>query len=674
MNKWQVKSPDPAIAESLARDTGWNPFICKILAGRNILNRNDAERFFNNDTLSDPLLMADMEKAVEIINSFIEQGEKITVYGDYDCDGITSTYMLFSYLEALGAEVDWYIPSRDEGYGLNKDAVELLAKRGTKLIITVDNGISAIEEAELIYELGMTLVITDHHQVPDELPRAAAIINPHRKEDLSHFRKIAGCGVVLKLICAMEDDNENALEEYAAFAAIGTVGDIVPLVDENRLIVRRGLEYLSYTENLGLSALIRQSGIDPDTEILSSQLAFALCPRINAAGRYAHPKTAMELLLAESPNVAKAKAEELNNYNNCRKQAEEEIIAAAEEQIRQNPDILNRKILIVSGEGWSHGIIGIASAKLLHKYGKPNIVITIEGDTARGSARSFDGLSLFEMLDSCKEHLVRFGGHTKAAGLTLETKNLDTFKAAVYDYCKDKPTAVEIITADLEIAPEDLTEENITLLERLEPFGEENPSPLFLFRNCLITSKKSLKDGKFVAFNFRYGKSEYRAVNFSSTFDGFSFEAGEYIDMLASVEMNEYNDKTDFKIQVRDIRHSGFNQDRFFAAKEAYENYRCKRADKALICRMLPEQTELKLCYDVLRKTSYISKAAVITANKGINYCKFRIVLDVFKEFGLIELDVTTDRAALIPNAPKADLTKSRILNGLRILASQNDD
>ena len=372
MKKWQVKTPDPLIVETLSRDTGWNPFICKILAGRNVLSRDDAENFFNSEELSDPFLMADMEKAVEVINSFIEQGEKITIYGDYDCDGITSTYMLFSYLEALGADVDWYIPSREEGYGLNEAAVRLLAKRGTKLIITVDNGVSAIEEAELIYELGMTLVITDHHQVPDTLPRAAAIVNPHRKEDMSHFRKIAGCGVVLKLISAMEGDSSIALEEYAAYAAIGTVGDIVPLVDENRLIVRYGLEQLEFSENQGLNALIRRSGINIENGVLSSHLAFGVCPRINAAGRYAHPKTAMELLLSESPNTAKGKADELENYNSLRKQAEEQIISAAEQQIKENPDILNQKVLIVSGEGWNHGIIGIASAKLLHKYGKPN--------------------------------------------------------------------------------------------------------------------------------------------------------------------------------------------------------------------------------------------------------------------------------------------------------------
>ncbi len=667
MKKWQVKTAPKEIVDSLIQETGLNPFICRILAGRGILSRADAEVFFNSEELSDPFLLADMQKAVDTINEFIESGEKITVYGDYDCDGVTSTYMLFNYLEAQGADVDWYIPSRDEGYGLNNDAVDLLHKRGTRLIITVDNGISAVAEAEHIAKLGMTLVITDHHQVPDVLPEAAAIVNPHRKDDMSPFHKIAGCGVVLKLISAMEGgDSAMAMEEYSSFAAVGTVADIVPLVEENRLIVRQGLDSLYYTENAGLRALARQCGIDDDEEITSSELGFMLCPRINAAGRYAHPKAAMELLLAENPSTARAKAEQLTEMNNMRKQIEDDIIREAEEQIKNNPELLNRRILIVCGEGWSHGIIGIASARLLHKYGKPNIVITIEGDTARGSARSFDGLSLYEMLDSCKELLVRFGGHTKAAGLTLETSKIDEFRKAVYAYCGEKEPAIESVTADMEISAGELTEQNIELLEKLEPFGEENPSPLFLFRNCLIKSKKSLKDGKYVSFAFVFGNKEYRAVHFGSTFDAFPYETGEYVAMIASAELNEYNDRITISIRVNDIRYSDFNQDKFFAAKTAYEDYRCGRVDKRLLCRMAPTMDELKKCYDMLRKTHCISKAAMLCSKAGMNYCKFRIALDVFEEAGLVTVDLTCDKAEIIPSAPKADLSKSEILAKLK--------
>lgn len=662
MKKWLIKTADDETVKRLSAATGWNSFICRILVSRGVLNAEDADAFFNNEQLSDPFLMTDMEKAVETINSFVESGEKITVYGDYDCDGITSTYMLFDYLQALGAEVDWYIPSREEGYGLNISSIDLLHKRGTRLIITVDNGISAVEEAKHIAELGMTLVITDHHQVPETMPEAAAIVDPHRKDDMSLFRNIAGCGVVLKLICAMEGDCEMPLVEYAPYAAIGTVGDIMPLVDENRLIVRRGLEEMENIDNEGLRALLRKSGISGDKELSSGVLAFQTCPRINAAGRYDHPKIAMELLLAENHNIAEAKAEQLCQCNDERKRIEEEIIEAAEEQIRQHPDILNHKILIVKGDNWRHGVIGLASSRLLHKYAKPNIVITVEGETARGSGRSVDGFSLVDMLRSCEQHLLRYGGHTKAAGLNVSSEEIENFINSAYSYCDSAEAVTESITADIEISPGEMTLDNIRLLNKLEPFGEENPLPVFLLKNCRIKSKNSLKDGKYVAFNFEYCGKELRAVDFGCTYDNFPYQQGESVDILANLEINEYNGRESIGVKIRDIRFSGFNQDRFFAAKYAYEDYRCGNVDKRLICRMKPTQEELKACYDIMRTTACMSKAALIAFRNGINYCKFRIVLDVFEEFGLINIDVTRDSAVLVKGAPRADLSKSKIL------------
>ncbi len=662
MKKWLIKAIDEERVKSLAQSTGWSPFICKILVSRGIVDNVAADTFFNSEQLDDPFLMADMEKAVETINSFVESGEKITVYGDYDCDGITSTYMLFDYLQALGAEVDWYIPSRDEGYGLNNASIDLLHKRGTKLIITVDNGISAVEEAKHIAELGMTLVITDHHQVPDVMPEAAAIVDPHRKDDVSLFRNIAGCGVVLKLICAMEGDCDTILDEYAPYAAIGTIGDIMPLVEENRLIVRRGLDGMENIDNEGMVALLKKSGFIEDKKITAVGLAFLVCPRINAAGRYDHPKIAMELLLAENSNVAESKAEQLCRCNDERKKIEEEIIEAAEEQIRLNPDILNRKVLIVKGDGWKHGVIGLASSKLLHKYGKPNIVITVEGDTARGSGRSVDGFSLIEMLKNCDKHLLRYGGHTKAAGLNVATEEIDNFISAVYNYCDDVQAVTELLNVDMEIRPEEMTLDNIRLLSKLEPFGEENPLPVFMLKNCFIKSKSSLKDGKYVAFVFDYNGKEMRAVDFNCTYDNFPYQQGDRVDILANLDINEFNGKENINVMSKDIRYTDFNQDRFFAAMFAYEDYRCGNVDKRLICRMKPEQQELKTCYDILRTTSCMSKAAMLSFRKNINYCKFRIILDVFEEFGLVNIDITRDTAALVNGAPKADLSKSKIL------------
>lgn len=671
MKKWKINSPDREITDNLVRTTGLNPFICKILASRGITSRAEAELFFNSDELSDPYDILDMDKAVEAINEALENGEKIAVYGDYDCDGVTSTYMLFNYLESQGGEVCWYIPDRDEGYGLNKGAVDLLEKQGVSLIITVDNGISAVEEAEYIREKGIKLVITDHHQPPEILPTALAIVDPHREGDNSDFKYLAGCGVVLKLIMAMENDVESVMMQYADIAAIGTVGDIVSLTGENRIIVRNGLEYMKHSDNDGLIRLLKQCGIEEGDEINSTLLAFTVCPRINAAGRHSTPKTAMELFLSDNPSAASARAAELSEMNSLRQQSETRIIVEVDEQLRRNPDLLNKPILIVSGEGWSHGIIGIISSRLLHKYGKPNIVITKEGDIARGSGRSTDGLSLYKLLDNCKDLLIRFGGHTKAAGLTLSADNIEAFREAAYDYCEKEITepVIETVYADGELLPSELTISNTELLENLEPFGEGNQSPVFLLKDCVIKSKKKLKEGKYISFTFTFGENEYRAIDFGRSYDAFPCSEGDRVDILAALEINDFNDKLSISVRVKDIRLSGFNETRFFAAKTAYENYRCKKVDKKLIVRMIPTEEELKKVFDIIRISLSLSKAEFLADKLGINCCKFGIITDVFEEFALIEKDVPTDSVRILPTKAKADLSKSKILTALREMA-----
>ena len=668
MNKWKVNEPDRQITDKLAKETGLPAFICRLLVSRGITSRDEADIFFNSSEFADPFDIKDMDKAVNAINAAVSDGERITIYGDYDCDGVTSTYMLFSYLEALGAEVSWYIPTRDEGYGLNIPAIDLMKKQGTGLIITVDNGISAIAEAEHIRELGMKLVITDHHQVPEKLPFAEAVVNPHRPDDISQYKHLAGCGVVLKLIMAMEGDCESVMTQFADIAAIGTVGDIVRLDGENRIIVREGLRLMENTENMGLNRLLIMSGIEPGTEITSTKLAFSIVPRINAAGRCGSPSAAMEMFLSSTMNTAASKALGLCELNDLRKETEKEIIAQTEEQIRRNPDLLNKRILIVCGDGWKHGIIGITSAKLLHKYGKPNIVITREGDTARGSARSTDDLPLYDLLDNCADKLIRFGGHTKAAGLTVASDMIEEFREAVYAYCDEKLDGIcsETLTADMEIMPGELTLDNAALIENLEPFGEGNQNPLFLLRECLITTKKPLKDGKYISVGIRFGGSEHRAVHFGSTYDAFPYSEGDTVDILANIAVNEYNERRNINILIKDMRYSGFRQDRYFAARTAYEDYRCGRVESRLLCRMAPDTDELRRIYDILRSTGCLSKAEIIADRSGINACKFRIILDVFEEFGLAETDITNDSVKLLPARGKADLNKSRVIAGLK--------
>ena len=403
MKKWQIQKPN---------------LSASVLAARNIRTVEEAAAFLCCDGLSDPFLTADMQEAAQALNEAIDAGTKICVYGDYDCDGVVSTVILYTYLMELGADVTWYIPERAEGYGMNADSLRRLQKEGVACIVTVDNGIAALEEAELLAELGITLIITDHHQPSDgKLPRARAVVDPHRADSNDVFRPLCGAGVALKLIMAMEDgDATIAMEEFGELAAIATVADVVPLQGENRYLVQQGLRLLANTERPGLLALLDVAGLT-GKKLTATSIAYSLAPRINAAGRFGSPRQAVELLLCEDPEEAHALADQLEQCNRQRKEVEEQILQEMIAQTEQHPELLQQRVLILAGANWHHGVIGIVAARLEERFGKPAIVITLEGETARGSMRSFGAFSAFACLDACKDCLTRYGGHPGAGGL-----------------------------------------------------------------------------------------------------------------------------------------------------------------------------------------------------------------------------------------------------------------
>ena len=668
MKKWNIKEQDAAEAEKLAKECGISPFAAKLLLNRGITSRDAAEEFFSEAEITPPEDMTDMAKAAEVISEAIQNGDKITVYGDYDCDGVTATVILYGYLEAIGAEADWYIPSREEGYGLNLAAIDKLAENGTKLIVTVDNGISAIEEAKYIKSKGMSLVITDHHQVPETLPEAEAIVDPHRSDDHCTCKELAGCGVALKLVMALEEDVDSVLEQWSDLCAIGTVGDIVPLVGENRTLVKRGLENMQLTENRGLYALLRKSGIKEDKEMSSTDLAFTLCPRINAAGRFGHPKEAAELFLSENDAMIPVMAERLTLLNTQRKQAEEEILKEIAQTVDNDPLLLKKRVITVHGKGWSHGVIGIVASRLLNRYGKPVIIITDEGDVSRGSARSVEGFSLFRMLTELQGCLTKFGGHTKAAGFSLDTERTKEFIQAIDEYAAknfpEMPT--DTCTAEMRLTAAELTEENVESLSYFQPFGEANPEPVLLLENCSIKSVRSLSDGKYVSFNVNFQGREFKVVNFHCTYAAFGYKAGDNVDLLAKAEIDEYNGNRSISLRLEDIRYSGFNQDRFFAALRAYERL-ClgEEIPAALASRVLPDREAQKAVYDTVKVTSSIAAAADIAYSKGINYCMFRVTLDAFESAGLIKINHSEDSFTRLESG-KVDLENCPYMTQLR--------
>lgn len=668
MKKW-LCSPAPAgVNNEITAQFG--ELLGGVMLSRGITTLDRAREFFGCSSLSDPLLLKDMESAVDVIRQALDEGKKITVYGDYDCDGVTSTAMMYGYLDAMGAEVEYYIPDRSEGYGMNIPALEKILDQGTELIITVDNGVSAVEEAEYIRQRGAQLVITDHHQPPQELPVCAACVNPHRQDDNSPFKELCGAGVVLKLLCALEEDEEFVMEQYAELAAVGTIGDVMPLVGENRYIVRRGIEDIRASQNIGIDRLLRTAGVSPES-VDATTVAFSICPRINAAGRIAAADKAVQLLMADSPEQAGLLSEELNLMNENRRAEEARIMEDVSRQLESDPSILRERVLVVSGEGWHHGVIGIVAARLLEKYGKPVLMISVENGEARGSARGVDGFSIYKLLDRCSRVLTKFGGHPKAGGFSLPADRVEDFRQMVYAFCREcYPKMPEYtVSADMEITGDRLTEEALNSLSQLEPCGEGNQRPVFLLRNCTVESKRALKDGRYTSFELRSGGVKLKALCFGIPFAKFHPEQGSMVDIIAAAELNEFRGVKSVTLKVQELRPSGFREDRFFAAQRTYEEIsRGEGCDSRLAPRVIPDRNALMAVYDLLRKYGGAMSAEELCIYGGsdLNYCMLRIALDTFASAGMAEQSADADTVRLIPVTHKTDLMASGFLADLR--------
>ena len=456
--KWVVSDCDKDVAASLAENCGVDPFAAYLLCSRGMTDDFEVESFLYDTDLSDPYTLPDMEKAVERINKAIEDGEKITVFGDYDADGVTSTALLYSYLCSRGANVDYYIPDREgEGYGMSVEAVDVLKSRATSLIITVDNGISAIEEIKHAKEIGIDVVVTDHHRVGDELPDAVAVVDPHREDSFCEFSDWAGVGVAFKLVCALENGEDyDVLEKYGDLVTVGTIADIVSLKGENRIIVRSGIAIINAsfqdgTLRKGLASLFEISG--NNGVIDSASVAYRIAPRINAAGRMGSAERAVKLLLTDSPQEAKELSEEISQANAQRQVTETEISEAAIEFIESRPDIKYSRVIVVEGEDWHQGVIGIVASRLTERYGKPCIVISKNGDIAKGSGRSIEGFCLYDALAYCSDILVQYGGHVLAAGLTVESNKIDLFREKINEFALKGDAAVPVLNIDCKINP-----------------------------------------------------------------------------------------------------------------------------------------------------------------------------------------------------------------------------
>ena len=560
--KWQYYQTNQEEVEKLEKEYKINKLLATILVNRGITVEN-ANIFLNptRKDFHDPKLMPDMNIAVERILQAIEKKEKTIIYGDYDVDGITSITVLKSFLTERGLEVDEYIPNRiSEGYGLNKQAIEKIASKNYNLMITVDCGITAIEEVEYAKEFGIETIITDHHEPGENLPKAIAVVDCKRKENIYPFRELAGVGVVFKLIQAI--GQKQGLEEkeylkYLDIVSLGTISDIVPLIDENRVITKLGLKLVACTKNSGLKAILNSIGFG---KIDSGVISFGVAPRINACGRMGYANDALELLLSKNETEAQEKVSVLNKYNNERQEKEKIIFEDAIKQIETN-HLDEEEAIVLGGEGCHHGVIGIVASKITDMYFKPCILVCFENgeEIGKGSGRSIPGFDLHKALLECSKDLEGFGGHSMAIGLSVKKETFEKFKkefqkiVAKQNICDIIP----IINIDAILKIDEITKEMVKTLSLLEPFGEANKTPNFAFKNLKIDSIRALTEGKHLKLTLKSNNNTYiNAIGFNFGYLASEYKIGDKIDIVGNLEINTYNGVESIQINLKDIMKS----------------------------------------------------------------------------------------------------------------------
>lgn len=606
-----------------------SPVTATVMINRGITDVVLAKEYLDCEIapLFDPFLLKDMDKAVGRIKSAIEKREKITIYGDYDVDGITATALLTSFLKSINANVEYYIPQRqNEGYGLNKEALFKIKESGTDLVVTVDVGVTAVEEAQYCKEIGLDLIITDHHQLKEEIPDAIAIINPKREDCGYPFKHLAGVGVAYKLFCALKEELGLNFddEKYLDLVALGTIADVVPLIRENRTMVARGLKLIRQNKSPGIEALINVAS-KTKKEIDTVFISFTLSPRINAAGRMGVAKTAVELLLEEDYEKAYSLAVYLDRENLLRQEEEAKIIEEANEMIKKMGH-KNKKVLILSKEGWHQGIIGIVASRLVEKYNKSCILISLDEDIGKGSGRAISSFNIFEGLSHCSNLLVKFGGHSLAAGLSIAKENLEEFDREINRYADLTLTSEDMtkkVYIDTEISDEDINLVTIKELQRLEPYGMGNSVPVFALKGLKVLDIRTLSGGKHIKLLCQGKHNKIEIIGFNMGSLKSKFIAGDTVDAAGTLGVNIYNGETRIQLHLKDLKlsekiGSGVIPD-YDDFKTVFYYIKSRARDNVFSDYFAP----------LYRRISYVT-------NKTISEEKLSAILKIFKEAKII--------------------------------------
>jgi len=677
LRKWEVRPLDKERAAAFAQTYGVPFFLAMLMNIRGLDDAAHLREFLGEgEPLSDPFLLKDMDKAAARITRAVDNMEKIAVYGDYDADGVTSTAMLYSYLETRGADVIFYIPQREgEGYGMNIGAVEYLKEQGVSLIVTVDNGISSVQEVARANELGIDVVVTDHHRPQEILPDAVAVVDAYRPDDTSPYKHFSGVGIAFKLLMALEDgagDVEDLLEAYSDLAAIGTIGDIVPLTGENRTLIRAGLERLSQSDRPGVQALLENAGIAGKT-LTSTNVAFTLVPRINATGRMGAPERAVRLLISGYEEEAEVLSEEICADNEERRRVEAEIAEAAFADIEAKGYMKDR-VVVVDGENWHHGVIGIVASRVTERCGKPCMIISRGETEAKGSGRSIEGFSLFEAICACGDLLIKFGGHPMAAGITLKPENIEAFRKRINQYAAEHfpqmPT--QTVTLDCKLNPAALSVSMAQSLTQLEPFGNGNPQPVFGLFNMELSNVTPVGGGGHLRLTLEKNGAVITAMRFNTKPEALPYHIGDKIDLAVQLEAREFRGQPSLTVIVRDMKFAAFNTEKNIASLASFEKWQrgevLSAEDKN---RLYPDRACLAAIYRALRTVNGKETDQVRFVSqfgKDMTLGLFKTALLVFEERGLVHSEIADDTftATLIETSGKTDITRSPVLLALQ--------
>jgi len=681
--KWNVAAPKGQVTGRLT-GSGLSPLSALVMEARGFETPQQVADFLAREPLHDPFLLKDMDRAVSRLTAALENGETVAVYGDYDVDGITATCLLTHFLRSRGGQVVPYIPNRmEEGYGLNREAVETLAHQGVRVIVTVDCGITAVEEAAYARTLGLDVIITDHHECKETLPAAVAVVDPHRADCTYPFPHLAGVGVALKLALAMtpEEGREEVFRAYADLANLGTVADVMELSGENRTIVMEGLARLADTDRPGLRALMVQAGVEGQ-KLTASSIGYTLAPRINAAGRMGQVEIAKDLLLTTNPAQGELLAERLCCLNRERQAIESEIYTKCVERLQREGD-LPRRAIVLSGEDWHQGVVGIVASRLAERYCCPTFMICLQDGKGKGSCRSFGGFNLFKALESAGELLEGFGGHALAAGFTILEARIPAFAAAM-DRAVEEWTGGSELSATLDVdvelpGPEWLTLESVEGLDQLEPYGAGNPKPVLALSGCTVYGLSEVGGGRHLKLRLQSGGVPLDAIFFSATASAAGVTTGDRLDVAFTPQVNEFRGSRSVQLIVKDLRPA---PTRMELEEALYEKLRRgENITAAEAAALLPSRTEFANLWRYLNGHAYLGQVEDTARRlcRGVarafncreSYMRTMVCLEVLDEHGLVTVEQTTDhlRIQMRETRGKVDLESAQLMRRLRRLA-----